>query len=161
VTDSDLPTTYRLFVAPVRAKCRRLLGDTSAAEDATQETFVRLLRSKRPVAASTEPRVVLAWLYRTCTRISIDTLRERYRRPQESFADESSPCGVDVSAVVAARAALARIGNTTPEDELSAVVLCRIDGLIHPEAAEVLGVSERTVRRLLDRFDERMRKERV
>jgi excisionase family DNA binding protein len=29
--------------------------------------------------------------------------------------------------------------------------------LTHPEAAEVMGVSERTVRRLLDRFDTRAR----
>ena len=161
MTDSDLPTAYRLFVAPVRAKCRRLLGDTSAAEDATQETFVRLLRAKRPLAETTEPHAVLAWLYRTSTRIAIDTLRERRRKPNDCLADEFSPCGVDVAAVVEARSALVRIGNTTPEDELAAVVLCRIDGLTHPEAAEVLDVSERTVRRLLDRFDERMTKERM
>ena len=42
-----------------------------------------------------------------------------------------------------------------PEEELAVAVLCRVDGLSQPEAAGVLGVSDRTVRRLLDRFDER------
>ena len=34
-------------------------------------------------------------------------------------------------------------------------MFCRIDGLSQPEAAAVLGISERTLRRLLSRFDER------
>ena len=34
---TDLPAHYARYVAPVRAKCRRLLGDTSAAEDAAPE----------------------------------------------------------------------------------------------------------------------------
>jgi len=160
VTGSGLPTTYRRFVAPVRAKCRRLLGDTSAAEDATQETFLRLLRAEPTLADTAETRVVLAWLYRTCTRIAIDILRERRRCPVDP-GDEPSTCGVDPAASIEARSALARIGSDTPHEELVAVVLCRVDALTQPEAAEVLNVSERTVRRLLDRFDQRIRKEHV
>ena len=161
MTDSGLPAAYRLFVAPVRAKCRRLLGETSAAEDATQETFLRLLRSAPTLVQTAEPRAVLAWLYRTSTRISIDMLRERRRRPVDPAVGEASTCGVDLSAALEARSALGRIGSDTPHDELAAVVLCRVDALTQPEAADVLNVSERTVRRLLDRFDERIRKEHV
>ena len=145
----------------MRAKCRRLLGDTSAAEDATQETFVRLLRSEPTLADSADARVVLAWLYRTCTRIAIDMLRERRRRPFDVADHEPSTCGADLAGALAARSALARIGSETPYEELAAVVLCRVDALTQPEAASVLNVSERTVRRLLDRFDERIRKEHV
>ena len=65
------------------------------------------------------------------------------------------PCPIDVDAYVEARATIASLAASVPEDELSAAVLCRVDGLPQPEAATVLGVSERTVRRLLDRFDER------
>jgi RNA polymerase sigma-70 factor, ECF subfamily len=150
---------YHSFVAPVRAKCRRLLGDATAAEDATQETFLRMLRSAPDLATSTDARVVMAWLYRTCTRISIDTLREHARRPVGFASEEAMTCGVDLGAALEARSALARIADRTPDDELAAVVLCRVDALTQPEAAVVLNVSERTVRRLLDRFDERLRKE--
>jgi len=150
---TDLPAHYARYVAPVRAKCRRLLGDTSAAEDAAQETFLRLLGAGLPVTA--EPRVVLAWLYRTGTRISIDMLRERRRRSLDPVA-EDLPCGADLAAALAARSALARIADATPDDELAAAVLCRVDALTQPEAAAVMNVSERTVRRLLDRFDERL-----
>ncbi|MEP6865931.1 MAG: sigma-70 family RNA polymerase sigma factor [Deltaproteobacteria bacterium] len=151
---TDLPVHYARYVAPVRAKCRRLLGDTSAAEDAAQETFLRLLNARlRPDA---EPRVVLAWLYRTGTRISIDMLRERRRHPFDPAHLDDAPCGGDPAAALEARSALARIAGATPDDELAAAVLRRIDSLTHPEAAAVMHVSERTVRRLLDRFDERL-----
>lgn len=152
---TDLPAHYARYVAPVRAKCRRLLGDTSAAEDATQDTFLRLLSAGLRLDA--EPRVVLAWLYRTGTRISIDMLRERRRRTFDPISPtEDMPCGANVAAALEARSALARIADTTPDDELAAAVLCRIDALTQPEAAAVMNVSERTVRRLLDRFDERL-----
>lgn len=161
MTDTGLPATYRMFVAPVRAKCRRLLGDTSAAEDATQETFLRLLRANQSLLETNDSRIMLAWLYRTCTRIAIDALRERRHRPLDPAAERPSPCGIDLTAALEARSALARIGSDTPDEELAAVVLCRVDALTQPEAAEVLEVSERTVRRLLERFDERVRKEHV
>ncbi len=147
---TELSAAYRRFVAPVRAKCRRLLGETSVAEDATQETFIRLMRAD---LANADARVVLAWLYQTCTRISIDMLRERRRNPLSTV--EPSPCGGDPVAAIEARSVLARIGKATPDDELAAVVLCRVDGLTQPEAALVMNISERTVRRLLDRFDAR------
>jgi RNA polymerase sigma factor (sigma-70 family) len=147
-----LPVHYARYVAPVRAKCRRLLGDTSAAEDAAQETFLRLLTAGLRIDA--EPRVVLAWLYRTGTRIAIDMLRDQRRRG--IAPDDSMPCGADPAAALAARSALARIADATPDDELAAAVLCRVDALTQPEAATVMNVSERTVRRLLERFDERL-----
>jgi RNA polymerase sigma-70 factor (ECF subfamily) len=160
---SALPEHYRRLVAPIRAKCRRILGDASAAEDAAQETFLRLCRSGPPFAAGRganprpeEARVVLAWLYRTCTRVAIDVLRDRRRSPVAAdVADgEPSACSVDAARALEARSALARMADALPDDELEVALLCRVDGLTHPEAAEVLGISERTVRRLLDRFDE-------
>lgn len=41
----DFRETYGRFFAPVRAKCRRILGAGAAAEDVAQEDFVRLWRS--------------------------------------------------------------------------------------------------------------------
>jgi RNA polymerase sigma-70 factor (ECF subfamily) len=102
----------------------------------------------------------MAWLYRTCTRVAIDLLRERRRTSPLALAIEDAgraePCGADLTGAIEARSALARIVGDAPDDELTAAMLCRVDGLTHPEAAEVLNVSERTVRRLLDRFDERV-----
>ena len=148
---TDFGVAYARFLPPVEAKCRRLLGRSAAAEDVAQETFVRFWRS----GMTGEPRAVMAWLYRTCTRLAIDVIRERRRIDPDEPASERSPCGVDLAASADARAAIVSLVGGVPEAELAAAVLVRVDGLSQPEAATVLGVSERTVRRALARFDER------
>ena len=54
------------------------------------------------------------------------------------------------------RALLKELLDRFPQDELEAVVLSRVDGLNHQEIGEALGISERTVRRLLARIDARI-----
>jgi RNA polymerase sigma-70 factor (ECF subfamily) len=158
---ATIPAVYRRLLAPIRAKSRRMLGDSQAAEDVAQEAFVRLLQSRSELAADADERALVAWIYRTTTRLALDALRDRRRTaPTEDL--DAIPCGVGLDAALGAKAAIQVLGDTTPAEELEAAVFCRIDGLSQPEAAAVLGVSERTVRRLLGRFDERtaaMRKE--
>jgi RNA polymerase sigma-70 factor (ECF subfamily) len=154
LASTDFERAYARFLPPVRAKCFRLLGRSHAAEDVAQEAFLRLWKSGQ---GDGDPSAVMAWLYRTATRLAIDVLRDRRRTDVREGVEEAVPCGVDLRAYVEARAAIARLAATVPEDELAAAVLCRVDGLPQPEAATVLGVSERTVRRMLDRFDERTR----
>jgi RNA polymerase sigma-70 factor (ECF subfamily) len=151
---AEFARAYARFLPPIQAKCRRLLGSSPAAEDVAQETFVRLWKSD--VAAGGDARTVMAWLYRTCTRLAIDVLRERrWTGPPVEDAVEATPCAVDVGAATIARATVRSLAASVPGEELAVAVLCRVDGLSQPEAAGVLGVSDRTVRRLLDRFDER------
>ncbi len=151
---TDFDRAYARFLPPVRAKCRRLLGRAHAAEDVAQEAFLRLWKSGE---VDGDPRSVMAWLYRTATRLAIDVLRDRRRTDADEVTDDAVPCTIDARVYVEARATIASLAESVPEDELAAAVLCRIDGLPQPEAATVLGVSERTVRRMLDRFDERTR----
>src|SRR5947207_3115071 len=51
-----------------------MLADFAEADDVAQETFVRLWRSD---LGGDEPRRVLAWIYRTSTRLTIYRMRER------------------------------------------------------------------------------------
>ena len=71
----DFPAAYTRFWGPIQAKCRRLLGATAAADDVAQEAFLRLWQSGPALDGSTEARQVLAWLYLTSTRLSLDVLR--------------------------------------------------------------------------------------
>lgn len=149
---STFAHAYGRFLPPIQAKCRRLLGASPAAEDVAQEVFLRFWRS----GIDGDARTVMAWLYRTCTRLAIDVLRERRRVDLGEPSPEDGPCAVDLAACAEARAAIASLCGVVPEDELATVVLVRVDGLSQPEAAAVLGVNERTLRRTLARFDERM-----
>lgn len=145
--------TYRKYFGLIRAKCRRVLGDGHEAEDVAQETFMRLWQSQHDVA--NDPRSVTAWIYRTATRLAIDQLRRRRAAPALDSLPSPSDAG-NPEESLAARRAIAELSTELTPEELEVAVLCRIDGLGHREIAEVTGVSERTVRRLLQRVDERL-----
>ena len=153
---TPIPAVYRRLLAPIRAKSRRMLGDGAAAEDVAQEAFVRLLQSQSDFAEIPDERALVAWVYRTTTRLALDVIRQRKRGASSGDVD-AVPCGVGLDLALEAKRAIQSLSDTTPPDELEAAVFCRVDGMSHPQAAAVLNVSERTVRRLLDRFDERTR----
>lgn len=155
----EFSTIYLRFVPPVRAKCRRLLGASMDAEEVVQDTFVRLWESGPDAAADADARTVMAWLYRTCTRLAIDVLRRRRRRSAlagEDAEGDDTAAGPPLEDAIAAKHLVLTLCDQAPVEQLEAAVLCRVDGLSQPEAARVLGISERTVRRLLERLDERI-----
>lgn len=154
----DVDDTYRRWFPIIRAKCARMTRSDALAEDLAQETFTRLWSSRQ---ALVQPEAVLSWIYRTATHLAID----RHRRDRHlvssnagtaEVADVSGPAGARPDQVVEARELLGRLARWVPERELEAIVLHRVDGLTQPEIATVLGASERTVRRLLDRAQARL-----
>ncbi len=144
-----METAYRRFFPIIREKCARMLGDGDEAQDVAQETFVRLWKS---AVAEQDPRQVTAWIYRTSTNLAVDLIRRRrfvVEAPLERQAQ-------GLEELVQARQELARIAGGVPADELAIAILHRIDGLGQEEVAKVADVSDRTVRRVLKRFDERL-----
>jgi RNA polymerase sigma-70 factor (ECF subfamily) len=130
-----------------------MLKSSALAEDIAQETFLRLVEAR--------PRIddggnVLGWLCRTSTRLSIDALRAS--RTQSPDVDALASRGPSPEAQADARADVSRVIQEAPRDELDAVVLVRETGFTHAEAATELGVSERTLRRRMKRFDARFPK---
>lgn len=125
------------------------MKDTDEADDVAQDVFIRLWQRR----VSDDVRDVTAWLYKTATHLCIDRLRQRamHQRPVPQPTLSS-----DLEAATSHRQTLERLVSLADADELHVAVLSRLDGLTQPEAAAVLGISERTVRRLLTRFDERV-----
>jgi RNA polymerase sigma-70 factor (ECF subfamily) len=155
LADPQLDRFFRENFAVVRAKCARMLGESEEAADVAQETFARLCESG---VVHEAPAARARWIYRTSTRLAIDVLRRRALRVETrpaAPADREAPAAA-VDDVLAARQELASIAAEAPRDELAVALLCRVDGLTQPEAAEVCEISERSVRRLLGRFDERL-----
>lgn len=129
-----------------------MLRDADDAQDVAQETFIRLWRSRLDLE---DPKRVAAWVYRTATHLAVDRIRRNSRGPEVRGveADAPAPAG---DARVQTRQLLERLAAKIPADELELAFLDRVDGLTQPESAQVLGVSERTVRRMLVRLDERL-----
>ena len=147
---------YRRIFPVVLAKCRRMLRGHADANDIAQEVFIRLWKHRDLVE---DHQALTAWLYRTSTRLVIDRARQRALSEAselslQSLVNEGSHDFLD--ARLATRRRLQSLFREFPDQELEVAILSRFDRLTHPEIAEVMGISERTVRRLLSRFDERV-----
>jgi RNA polymerase sigma-70 factor (ECF subfamily) len=152
--DDDIKQAYRQYFPLLVRKCTRMLRDRHEAEDLAQESFIRLHGSE---VAHGDPRLVSAWLYRTSTRLCIDRLRARKRGPvSDEAASALVPGGIDPERRTGVQEAFGELLQRVPPEELEAAFLIRLDGLTQNEAAEVLGVHERTVRRLMSSFETRL-----
>jgi RNA polymerase sigma-70 factor (ECF subfamily) len=154
---SAVEATYRQYFPMVREKCRRMLSNSQDAQDVAQETLVRLWEAN--LLGLPVPQLT-AWLYRTCTRLAVDALRRRARFDTGSPPEAASTEQPD--RILEQRQFLAQLARRIPRRELEVALLHRVDGLGQEELAEVLDVTDRTVRRLLKKLDvrlERLRKE--
>lgn len=134
------------------------------AEDVAQKTYLQLLQHPDPSEIS-NPH---AYLFKTASNLAIDHVRR-----QRVHSDRISPGTVledlvsplpgpeaivdDAMQLQRFRAALASLSPVCR----AVFLLNRVDGLTHPEIAERLGISKRTVERYmikaLDRCRRRMR----
>src|SRR6185436_4718468 len=74
--EHGLDDAYRRWGGQTCRRCLKLLGDAAAAEDATQEVFVRLMRH---VGRLTPDGGCLAWIYRVATNYCLNAQREGAR----------------------------------------------------------------------------------
>ena len=77
--DERLHSLYRTYGPALYARCRQILGDTAAAADVAQETFLRL---HRQLDRAADQRQALAWIYRVATNHCLNVARDRRRRAE-------------------------------------------------------------------------------
>jgi RNA polymerase sigma-70 factor (ECF subfamily) len=135
---------YLRYGNALRARCRRLLGDPAAAEDATQEVFLRVQRHITRAPSAPE---VLPWLRRIATNYCLNELRNRAVRARSS---ETSPADETADArhpeeSIAARSEARRLFASLPQHLRDLAWLTYVDDLEQAESAKALGVSRRTV----------------
>src|SRR6188768_791331 len=153
--DDAFAGCYRRVFPLVLAKCRRMLRGHADAADVAQEVFLRLWKQRELIQDS---QALTAWLYQTSTRLVIDRARRSALSRESLIYLQMVALGEDdlrFEERFETRQDLRIVGDGFPAKELEAAILSRLDRLTHPEVAEVMGVGERTVRRLLSRFDER------
>jgi RNA polymerase sigma factor (sigma-70 family) len=129
----------------ITSRLERMVGSREAAEDLTQEAFLRLWRQAPPGLSAEQGT---AWLYRTARNLAVDELRRRRLRDSEELRDsEIAALAGDESEALAVREALARL---TPHQRL--LVLLRFQaGLSHREIGELLEISEEAARKRVSR----------
>ena len=160
-----MDTLIRGTYGDVYALCRRLLGDPSDAADATQEVYVRVVRS---VLAFRGESAFGTWLHRITVNVCMTALRRRgdvrargqsagYAdfEPDELLSDDAGPEARAETADLATRTAQAL--TQLPDDAREVVVLRDVQGLSTKETAELLGLTEGAVKVRLHRAHARLR----
>jgi len=147
----------RRYQGLVYAVCVRLLGDRDAAEDITQEAFIRAYLSLDRFRGTN----FRSWVLRIAHNAALDHLRAARRHPHlplerapEQRSQSEPALQVEQHGLIAAlEAALAAL----PPEQRAVVVLVDVEGLAYEEAAEVLGVPVGTVKSRLARARVRLR----
>lgn len=130
------------------------------AEDAAQETFVRVLRQRGKLAGIEDPR---AWIGTIAWRIAVDRRRTGVEVELDTAADhlaELRARGATAEQIVEQRqmsGVLWGLVETLPSDLRDAITLSTVQELTSAEAAAVLGVPEGTVRNRVHRAKEMLR----
>lgn len=146
---SDIDAVFRRYGPVVYRRALRILGNPSDAAEATNEVFVRALKSATAFRQKCE---TVVWLNQITTNYCLNQIRNAKRR-NELFREKVYPGGAknddtNMDNVLVIRRLLAAA------DEKQALAACYvfIDGMSHGEAASIMGVSRRTLGNLIDRF---------
>ena len=149
--------THRRYLTAV---AYRMLGSYADAEDAVQESWIRL--SRVDANAIDDLR---SWLTRVVSRVCLDLLRARTRRPEdpleilpdvESASDSSDPLSQADAADRVGYALMLVLEQLSP-DERGVYVLHDVFGLRFEEIAAVVDRTPQSARKLASRARSRIR----
>ena len=153
-SEARLVELYRAHGGAIYARCRRILGDHPTAQDATQETFLRVYRH---IDRAPSAREALRWIYRIATNYCLNEIRGRKQRPELVERLPEPPPADLADDPIADRQLVRRIVHQVPEKLRTVAWLYHVDGLEQAEVADILGISRRTVVSRLAEFQERGR----
>jgi RNA polymerase sigma-70 factor, ECF subfamily len=155
MTGPRVAALYRQYGPVIYWRCAKLLRDEAAAQDATQETFLRVCRYLDRAPDSDE---ALRWIWRIATNYCLNEMRNRQRRPELREELPDLPGEAELEQILSDRQLAARV-IARADEKLRAVAWAHyVDGLDHTEAGRMLGISRRTVANRLAVFHERARK---
>jgi RNA polymerase sigma-70 factor (ECF subfamily) len=147
LVDQYAGTLYRVAYSVLR--------NAADAEDAVQETYLRVLRHRDSLTDIREPRV---WLVRIVWNVVLDRKRRLKTRPETddvaNLARLLPAGGLTAEERIASaqhHASVLRAVGQLPEKEQRVLILSAFEDLSSVEIAQVLGTTESTVRSRLFR----------
>jgi RNA polymerase sigma-70 factor (ECF subfamily) len=148
--DGETPAFHRLYtrMAPkIMSYLWGMIGDRAAAQDLLQQTFLKVHEARATYVRGANP---VPWIYTIAHRTCLDEMRKRKRsRVRLSKDGELGVVPADISgraegtapetgeAAAAALAALDRL----PENQRQALILTKVHGRSHLEAAMITGTT--------------------
>lgn len=128
---------YAAYYEELRKYLVKHIYDYSAAEDITQETFLRVVEHE-DILESLENRQRRAWLYRTAKNILIDRIRHKNREPEweEAASTEEDLTEIEVQMLC----------NVLSERDRSIFYLRYFEGYQTAEIADIFQMTPENVR---------------
>jgi RNA polymerase sigma-70 factor, ECF subfamily len=137
---------YRTHGARMKSLAANLLGSRSDAEDAVQETFLKIYRGASSFRGAAK---LSTWTYRILVNTCLDQRRRKGRAPNLTQAEEPDaelrapaadhPLRMDLEASLA----------SLEQKHRTVFLLFEVEGFTHREVGEILGVPEGKSRTLL------------
>jgi RNA polymerase sigma-70 factor (ECF subfamily) len=129
---------YKLHAARMKSLAFHLLGSRDDAEDAVQETFLKVYRA---VGRFESNSTVSTWMLRILINCCYDILRKRRRLAEKPMLKE-----VSAESKVTLKVALERALLSLNEQHRLVFLMFEVEGLKHSEISNVLEVPEGTSR---------------
>lgn len=142
-----LESLYATYKGRIYGFLLRVLGDSEAADDITQDTFTKAYGALGQLA---NEQKVLPWLYRIANNAALDAIRRQRRflwlglSKLEGTRDE--PKTSDEHGRVPEREHVQAVLRTLPPEQAMALLLHAREGYSYKEIAEIQGVSMTAVR---------------
>ena len=142
--ESALDSLVRSYYGPIQGYLERIVGDTSDAQDLTQEVFLRMARGLPRFEGKAK---FTTWLFQIAKNLGIDHLRKReiewaprYRVPEKDVPEAVREHGFEEHEL------LWECIGRLDVDLQSALVLRDVYGFSYKEIAEIVGATLATVK---------------
>jgi RNA polymerase sigma-70 factor, ECF subfamily len=163
----DLVERYK---QPIVNLVGRTLGDATEAEDLAQMVFVQVFKSAHRYQPSAR---FSTWIYTIARNLCLNELRRRSRHPAESLdaptpesEEQHSPRQLEDQRITSAPDSLlhqelqqkiAEALQSLPENQRTAILLCREQDVSYEEIASVLGITLSATKSLIHRGRETLK----
>jgi len=139
----DFESIYESYKSKVYSTAYRMLGNSTDAEDITQDVFVRIYKKLHTLR---NEAVLSTWIWRITMNLCIDWLRKKKVKmvlSEEPIATDRSDPHLKLT--------LEQMISSLPNGYKSVFILHDVEGLNHKEISKVLRISEGTSKSQLHR----------
>ncbi|MFB0524495.1 MAG: RNA polymerase sigma factor, partial [Phycisphaerae bacterium] len=139
------------YMSPALAVAQQILSDHALAEDAVQESFLKVIRKRQQYIPGSP---FSCWFYAIVRNVCVDILRKQARRKkvieETSISGEPSTQQTDLSEI-------SKLLDVLTSGERDVLVLRIVHGLRFRDVAAALGISEEAAKKRAQRALKRLR----
>jgi len=148
-TEWEIKALYERYASMVHSRCRMFLKSEDESWDATQEIFIKLMKSMGTID---KKESVHSWLLSTTTNYCISMLRKKKGVEFDERIHSGGETAPSQEKMMIIKELLTRLMKPWDEKTRRIVIYTYIDGYRQDEISRLTGMGESTIRKYLTRF---------